>query len=570
MLIKFEVLSSEYENTVVRRARTYKPPRSRVLLLRFHSLLHSFTWILAHEVAFVTCLVTHNRSFGFTDSHSGEGKRGIECRGQEHEIELVWSINSDKVRILWNKRNIPLYHREKKTDGEIDVSWESTSGKKFRIFAHESPTQSSPQYDLFINDASIFSLPHVSELLRTTIIIDNFASCDDLSETSMDSTYSESDPSGVEKENRQALDTYNRLSAAASRSCDPLDDDLTSSSSFTNILEFLRRAILPLIPDSEDMVSRSIINALSEDKNSYKPRSKISSKSSLSRIPVQRLPTQIESNLLYETIEWADSHLLSSHTGSQEQKRLYMQKQMDSVFLHVRNERLNEDEAARIIFDMATLLDYPVSPSIKKKRDTIILRNPKSSFDLDAIINVVSEFGELHGVGISSNRTFGKFLSSEVYLDIFAPFHSLIRLPVSFSISAFCRFASEIGPIKVLAAADKGCLIINGRQPIVSMIQKPSVLSRPNLLCRRAISTPLKSDLSLQKPILRRRRSHQRNTISIDTLMVESPPFLRMVNETSTFVSPLSNSSFVDEDIIHKFCHTKAFDNSSGLIAPVP
>ena len=101
--------------------------------------------------------------------------------------------------------------------------------------------------------------------------------------------------------------------------------------------------------------------------------------------------------------------------------------------MHVRNERLNEDEAARIIFDMATLLDYPVSPSIKKKRDTIILRNPKSSFDLDAIINVVSEFGELHGVGISSNRTFGKLLSSEVYLDIFAPFHSLIRLPVSFS-----------------------------------------------------------------------------------------------------------------------------------------
>jgi len=442
--------------------------------------------------------------FGFTNLHD-EGKCGIEFRGEEHEVELIWSVMSNKVNIFWNKRNISHYFPEKWVAGKIDVCWESMSGEKFRIMAHESPIRSTPQYDFFIDGISIFSLPHVSELSRTTIMFENSVRYEDLSETSMDSTCSSEGVTGYNNDNREPPDMGFRLSLAGFSPCDPLDDDLTASYSFANILEYLREFVTSLIPNSEDMVSRSIINALSEDKSVCEHHSRIFWDSSSSIGSIEQKPTQIEANILYETTEWANLHLLfSPQPDVQEQKRLFLQKQMNNVFVHARHQRLTEEIAARILLDIASLLDFPICSSFKRERDTIIFRDLKNDTNLDALSGTVVAFEELREMGIASNRTF-----------------------------AFCRFASERGPLKVLAAADQGTLIINGTRPNVSLIQRPLILDRPGLLSRRAISTPLqRQDECACKCSLSRRKSHQRNTISIDTLIVERPPFLRLINET--------------------------------------
>jgi hypothetical protein len=408
------------------------------------------------------------------------------------------------------------------------------SGEKFRILAYESPIRYSPQYDFFIDGISIFSLLHVSELARTTIIVDNSASSEELSETSMDSSLSE-DLTGYENETRQAPDMESHLSMIGVTPFDPLDDDLTSSYSFTNIHEYLRRVVTSIIPNSEDMVSRSIINALSEDKrgNSWDSSSSISS--------LDEMPTRIEANLLYEAAEWANLNLLSaSQPDVQEQKRVFLQKQMDIIFIHARHERLTEDNAVRILLAIATLLDYPICPSFERERDTIIIRDVKNEISLGSLTDSTIVFGELREVGVASNRTF-----------------------------AFCRFASGKGPLRALAAADKGTLMIDGSRPTVSLIQKPSRIGRPNPLSRRAISTPVEvSDEKARKAVFHRRKSHQRNTISIDTLLVESPPFLRLINETGP-ISPLDIPTFGEEANTEKLNRSKDLHHSSDAVATV-
>ncbi len=385
----------------------------------------------------------------------------------------------------------------------VDVNWDSPCGHNFRILAHESPVSPSiPQYNFFIDGFSIFYLQHVSDLTRTTIVVDNLANCDVLSETSMDSAYS-----SYESEPREAAEFGNSMSGSPT-TIDSFEDDLAPSYSFTNILEYLRGVVTSIMPNLEDMVSRSIINALSEDKTLCEPSSAIGTDCS-SVSSTEQTPSEIEANLLYESAKWANSHLrCAPGPDVQEQKRLFLQKQMDNVFVHARHERLTEDAAARLLFDIATLLGYPVD----EPRDTIIVRDLKREINIDDLAETAMLFGELRGVGVATNRAF-----------------------------AFCRFDSVKGPLKALAAADQGTFVINGFKPTVSMIEKASAaVSKPDMLGRRARSTPFETSYErFQKPVPRR-RSHQRNTYSIDSSIVGSAPFIRLINESMP-LSPLDN-----------------------------
>mmetsp|Transcript_23525 Transcript_23525/g.50054 ORF Transcript_23525/g.50054 Transcript_23525/m.50054 type:complete len:537 (+) Transcript_23525:172-1782(+) len=462
-------------------------------------------------------------------------------RGEEHEVELIWSVVSDKIKVFWNKTDVSHYTPDKRAGGKIDISWNAISGEIFRISVNESPPPSGPQYDLFIGSISIFSLLHVSELTQTTIIIDNLADYDILSETSMESSRRSEGFTGYDDETGQAHEVELRPSTGSFYSYNPLDeaiDDLTSSFSFTNILESLRGIVTSLIPNSEDSVSRSVIKALSEENHECSPHSRNLWDPSLIRTSAQ-MPLQIEANILLETIEWTDLHMFCSQDSFvQEQKLLFLQKQMDIVFVHARHERLTEEAAARILIDVTTLLDIPIYSSLRKERNTIIIRDLNKEIKLDTLTRNLIGFEELHEVGISSNHTF-----------------------------AFCRFASERGPLRVLAAVDKGDLMIKGRLLHVSLIQKPSIMDAPPLLRRRATSTPLQwSDSTIQRPIFTRRKSHQRNTISIDTLIVESPPFFRLINDSS-IVSPLHVSPYAYQEKLEKINNTKDFNSHCDAFA---
>lgn len=413
-----------------------------------------------------------NRRFGFTNLHAaGEGKF---CRGEEHEIILIWSVVSDKVRVFWNKNNISHLFREKRTGAAarkvVNISWESRSGVKFQISAHHesknpgggtktssnhsnrNTPQPQPQYDLLLDDISIFSLKHVSELNPYVIPIDNTSTSttkaiatstttqllassaaarglEVLSETSLDSSirsaltegYISDDPETLQLSQHTTPDTGLRLSMAGFNSSCELDgvvmDDLTSSS-LTNTLESLRPVVTSLISNSEDMVSKAIINAFLEVDdlvphssssslrlNSMMELSPCSSSSSISSMI--QTDTQIEADTLYDTSEWVNFNVICApRPDVEEQKRAFLQKQMDIIFMHARHERLTEEAASRILVDVATLLDVPVlSSSIQ--RDTLIIRDLKG-IDADTLIATMMVHEELHEVGVASNRRFGK------------------------------------------------------------------------------------------------------------------------------------------------------------------
>jgi len=453
--------------------------------------------------------------FGFTNVHAaGEGKCGVDLGVEEHEVVLIWSVTSNKIKVFWNKTNSSHLLREKRTTGKVHISWESRSGEKFQILAHESKpekkTKSSSntsQYDLLIDGVSLFSLVYVSALNPSVVVINDDAACSEVSEVLSET--SEEDSSSSSGSDEGLTSCGFRLSMAGFKpSCYPLDkivDDLTSPS-LTNTLESLRPVVTSLIPNSRDMVSRAIINAFLED-NALIPSSLemnwlgYSSSSSSSTISsMVQTDTHIEADTLYDTTEWMNLNVQCTPLPDiEEQKRAFLQKQMDIIFKHARYERLTENAATRILLNVATLLDVPISSSIQ--RDTLLIWDLKE-IDVQTLTETMMIHEEFHEVGVTSNRRF-----------------------------AFCRFASERGPLRALAAADNGKLLINGKRPQLSLIQKPSLSSDR----RRTISAPYQISDQVAttncKPILTTRKSHQRNIISIDTLLYESPPFLRLVND---------------------------------------
>mmetsp|Transcript_24450 Transcript_24450/g.57776 ORF Transcript_24450/g.57776 Transcript_24450/m.57776 type:complete len:549 (+) Transcript_24450:143-1789(+) len=473
-------------------------------------------------------------TFGLTNLIAAvEGKSGIDCKGEEHVVELLWSLQSDKIRVFWNKKAIAFHFREKRDAGKLDLSWESRSGERYRILAYESSSfRLTRQYDFFIDGSSVFTFPLLSELApacakvypparnddrpTSVVVIDQSATFEDLSESSVGSDHMNE----YMNETRQPLDSRLRLSMAGFVPCVPLDetgDDLISSYSLTNnTLDSLRRAITGLIPNSEDMVSRSIINALSQDNNycNSDDLSLCSEFSSRSIGSTPHTPTEILANLLLRTTEWAKSNVLCGlRHDIREQKRLFLQKQMFAIFKHAHNEHLGVDEVVQVLLDICTLLDIHVRTFTPTERVTLIIRYP-NKIELDALATILSQFESLRQIGVSSSGTF-----------------------------AFCRFASERGPLRAFSAADRGTLTIHGERPQLSLVQKPLMTGRPGPLARRAISiNEYKSqhDDKLLKPVLTRPRSHQRNTVSIDTLIVESPVFHRFIKE----VSPRDISSF--------------------------
>lgn len=494
--------------------------------------------------------ITYPRHFGFTNLQAAqEGKRGVDCRGEEHEVVLVWSVKSGKTRLFWNKANIThLFRGDARHTEQVDLQWKSRSGEVFEILAYESTTRTAPhQYDLLVDGVSIFALSHLSDLDPTKIALETMrknnqnssrtVSAENRSESITDTRSGNNNVCDLSMELcdtfQDTLETDFRLSMVGlatpsshfAPSCE-LDDDLLMvddlpSTPFTNILESLRHRITSIIPDSHDMVSRAIVKALSDDM--YDSSSCSSSLGSSSFDSSHQSAMQIAAEAVWETAEWINLNVqYAPRPDVLVQKRDFLQKQMDILFMHAHHERLTEDGVARTLSDVATLLGMPIRVAVP--RDTIVLKDLDKATDTEALLVALMVYGEIKEVGMPCNGQ--RF--------------------------AICRFTSERGPLRALSAAEQGLLLINGRRPQLSLLEKPILPIRPTMV-ERAYTTPHMSTLPLTKPILgHRRKSHQRNTIHIDTLISDTP-FLRMLNdpaiispEGDSFLRPNALDSIVD------------------------
>lgn len=104
--------------------------------------------------------------FGFTNQDSlSAGETGTACRGEEHDITLVWSISSGKRLILADGREV---HYSNNRSHVFDFSWTMRGNHVLKVVAYAHPPMNvSPgfrQYDFYVDGMSFFSMPKVYRL----------------------------------------------------------------------------------------------------------------------------------------------------------------------------------------------------------------------------------------------------------------------------------------------------------------------------------------------------------------------------------------------------------------------
>lgn len=104
--------------------------------------------------------------FGFASQQSlDEGKTGTDCRGDEHEVAIVWSITSGKRQISMDGHQV---HYSTNRASMLDFSWQSKGNHFFKVVCHAAPPMSVEpgfrQYDLLIDGLSFFTMPKVFQI----------------------------------------------------------------------------------------------------------------------------------------------------------------------------------------------------------------------------------------------------------------------------------------------------------------------------------------------------------------------------------------------------------------------
>lgn len=104
--------------------------------------------------------------FGFPNRDALDaGETGTACRGEEHDVTIVWSIASGKRLVLADGQEV---HYSMTRGTKLEFSWTMRGNHVLKVVAHAtSQVSSTPgwrQYDLFIDGQSFFGMPKVYEL----------------------------------------------------------------------------------------------------------------------------------------------------------------------------------------------------------------------------------------------------------------------------------------------------------------------------------------------------------------------------------------------------------------------
>lgn len=104
--------------------------------------------------------------FGFPNQQAmTAGRTGVDCRGEEHDIVIIWSVASGKRQVYMDGSEI---HFSSSRAPIFQYSWSARGNHVIKVVAHASPPMSPTpgfrQYDLFIDGQSFFTMPKPYEL----------------------------------------------------------------------------------------------------------------------------------------------------------------------------------------------------------------------------------------------------------------------------------------------------------------------------------------------------------------------------------------------------------------------
>jgi len=105
--------------------------------------------------------------FGFTNKDAlNSGLTGTDCRGEEHDITLIWSLTSGKRFVIADSQEV---HYSNGKSNLFEFSWTLRADHVLKIVAHSSfsitgKKDSCRQYDFFVNGLSFFNMPKTCRL----------------------------------------------------------------------------------------------------------------------------------------------------------------------------------------------------------------------------------------------------------------------------------------------------------------------------------------------------------------------------------------------------------------------
>lgn len=112
--------------------------------------------------------------FGFSSASAiSSGKNGVDCRGEEHEVVLIWSHMTGKRQLYMDGREV---HMSKAGMGNTQFvhSWVIPGNHMVKIIAHGTPPLGGEntnfrQFDLEVDGMSYFSFKQIYELGEGTV-----------------------------------------------------------------------------------------------------------------------------------------------------------------------------------------------------------------------------------------------------------------------------------------------------------------------------------------------------------------------------------------------------------------
>lgn len=104
--------------------------------------------------------------FGFTNKEALDaGETGTACRGEEHEVIIMWSVASGKRIILTDGQEV---YNLVVRGSTLDYSWTLKGNHVIKVMAKATPSMSATpdarQYELWVDGQSFFTMPKVYEL----------------------------------------------------------------------------------------------------------------------------------------------------------------------------------------------------------------------------------------------------------------------------------------------------------------------------------------------------------------------------------------------------------------------
>lgn len=99
--------------------------------------------------------------FGYPSTSAlSDGKTGTDCRGEEHEVSLVWSLTSGKKSVVFDNQEV---HCSDGRQAMFEFGWSRDNKHVYKIVAHATGG-GDRQYDFLVDGQSFFDMPKVFEL----------------------------------------------------------------------------------------------------------------------------------------------------------------------------------------------------------------------------------------------------------------------------------------------------------------------------------------------------------------------------------------------------------------------